>query len=317
MSGTISDSGPKRGQVHLEAFESQRAGRCAGQAPANRLVLAAANAWKGRLKLHVQHLARSDIGCCDENRTKGSGSFNRESCTLLPVSREEKKVSKASSGKPHGAGAGQETRPEASGRSSARANDERPAWRSIILTAILTAVLTACTTSLGIYVTSRYQLRQWHNEKMYTIEADLLSRRFGIVERFIKIANHESDLSSLYALRQQDLKDMQNAVSKGDLVKVIQFMRQNSEDNHRFDELNSEYLAVITMAVELFGPKTQKAVAVILKNHNPEVWEASEREKSDVVAAMSGELLLNLGDVPADTKVTASVGPNGSTRTAH
>ena len=46
-----------------------------------------------------------------------------------------------------------------------------------------------------------------------------------------------------------------------------------------------------------------------------QVWEASEEEKSGVVEAMSGEVLLNLVDVPAETKVMGSIGPNGSTRT--
>jgi len=194
----------------------------------------------------------------------------------------------------------------------ANKNEQGTSWRPIVLSALLTA----CITSLGVYLTSRYQLRQWHSEKMYTAETDLLSRRLGLVERFMKISRHQSDLMSLNALRQQDLKEMQEAVSNKDLAKVRQLMRQSSEDNHRFDELNSEYLAVMDMAVELFGPKTHAAVAVVLKNHNPQVWEASEKEQGNVVAAMTGEVLLNLGDVPADTKVSASIGPDGSTRTA-
>lgn len=218
-------------------------------------------------------------------------------------------MSKTSAGKPRAgspAGKGQSDTPPAS------KNAQGTSWRTIVLT----AVLTACTTSLGVYLTSRFQLRQWRSEKMYAIQADLLSRRLGLVERFIKISRHESDLASLYALKQQDLKEMQEAVSSRDVGKAWQLMRQNSEDNHRFDELNSEYLTVMTMAVELFGPKTQAAVAAILKNHNPQVWEASEEERGNVIAAMSGEVLLNLVDVPADTKVNAAIGPEGSTRTA-
>jgi len=189
--------------------------------------------------------------------------------------------------------------------------EQRTPWRTMVLTALMTIFPTL----LGVYVTNQYQLRQWGNEKMYTMQADLLSRRFGLVERFMKISRHESDLSSLYALRQQDLKEMQEAISNKDVAKARELMRQSSDDNHRFDELNSEYLTVMSMAVELFGPKTQAAVAVIVKNHNPQFWEASEEEKSGVVEAMSGEVLLNLVDVPAETKVMGSIGPNGSTRT--
>jgi|SRR5579859_4815197 len=193
----------------------------------------------------------------------------------------------------------------------ANGKQQETPWRAIVLT----AVLTACTTSLGVYLTGHYQWRQWRNEATYSIQTDLLSRRLGLVERFMRVSLRKSELASLYALRQQDLKEMQEAISRQDVAKAMLLMRQNSEDDHRFDELNSEYLTVMHMSVELFGPKTQDAVAVILKNHNPKVWETSAEERSNVIDAMSGEVLLNLADVPADTKITAAIGPIGSTRT--
>jgi hypothetical protein len=180
--------------------------------------------------------------------------------------------------------------------------------RQLTLT-VVTACLTLLGTLLGIGINQHIQQGQWSREKAYTIESDLLSRRLALMDRFLKVSRRDAELSTLKLLVQNNVDEVSQALKQKNVEVSYKLIREGEDDTRRLDEGRAEYLAVLTLSAAMFGPKTQHAIQMIVKNHNPNVWEADEQEKNTMVEAMSAELGWGLPDVPISTNQSFSTAP--------
>lgn len=187
-------------------------------------------------------------------------------------------------------------------------NDKLDLKKQLTLT-VVTAGLTLLATVVGIGINQYFQQNQWRREKTYTIESDLLSRRFALMDRFLKVSRRDVELSTLKFLAQNNADEIGKALKQKDVATSYKLIRDGQDDARRLDEGRAEYLAVLTLSATIFGPKTQDAIKTIMTNHNPNVWEADEQEKSAMVKAMSTELGWGLPDVPINTNQSFNATP--------
>ena len=182
-------------------------------------------------------------------------------------------------------------------------------FKAQLLTGVVTTLLTLIATVVGIVINEHLQQRHWDQEKHYTIESDLLSRRFALLDRFLKVSRRDAELSTLKFIVQYNVDQVANAAKQKDAASSYRLIRDGADETRRLDEGRAEYLAVLTLSAAIFGPKTQHAVQTIIAEHNPNVWEADEEEKDAMVEAMSSELGCGLPDVPVNTDKAFSTLP--------
>jgi hypothetical protein len=183
-------------------------------------------------------------------------------------------------------------------------------FKAQLLTGVVTTLLTLIATVVGIAINEHLQQHHWDQEKHYTIESDLLSRRFALLDRFLKVSRRDAELSTLKFLVQYNVDQVGNAAKQKDAVASYKLIRDGADETRRLDDGRAEYLAVLTLSAAIFGPKTQRAVHAIIAKHNPNVWEADEEEKSAMVEAMSSELGWGLPDVPVNTDKSFTASPS-------
>jgi hypothetical protein len=182
-------------------------------------------------------------------------------------------------------------------------------FKTQLLTSVVATILTLIATVVGIGINEHLQEHHWHQEKTYTIESDLLSRRFTLLDRFLKVSRRDGELSTLKFLVQYNTDLVSNAAKLKDASTSFKLIREGTDEIRRLDDGRAEYLAVLTLSAAIFGPKTQHAVQTIIAKHNPNVWEADEEEKSAMVEAMSAEIGWGIPDVPINTNVLFKATP--------
>lgn len=194
-------------------------------------------------------------------------------------------------------------------RSDDRESSNQSNFKKQLANSVLTACLTLIATLVGIGFTQHFQQNQWNREKAYTIESDLLSRRFALLDRFLKVSRRDAELSTLKLLVQNNTDEVSKALRQKDVAASYKLIKEGEDDVRHLDDGRAEYLAVLALSAATFGPKTQHAIAAILAKHNPNVWEADEDEKATMVEAMSAELGWGLPDVPISTSQSFSTAP--------
>lgn len=198
---------------------------------------------------------------------------------------------------------------QSSDKGSSGASTEKTDFRKQLPNILLTFCLTLLATLLSGGFAQRFQQAQWNREKTYTIETDLLSRRFALVDRYLKVSRRDMELTTLKFLIQNNADEVNKALKRQDVTASYRLIREGQDDVRRLDEGRAEYLAVLTLSAAMFGPKTQHVIQGIISKHNPSVWEANEEEKGAMVEAMTSELGWGIPDVPINTNQSFIANP--------
>lgn len=186
-----------------------------------------------------------------------------------------------------------------SNQSTAVEGEEKKPLSTLVVSLIVSNLFTFVVAASGIFLSGHLQREQWKAEKYYALQSDLLTRRLGLLDRFLLVSRRQNEATVLDALLLAEAEKIKKARAENDKDAEMKILDETAETMRRIDAIKSEYLAVLQLAARLFGPMTQQAVTNIVQNHNFEVWRATEDEISAMTLALTSEALLDLGEVPA------------------
>lgn len=188
----------------------------------------------------------------------------------------------------------------------------RTVW-VLVGTNVFTFAITVCSVMLSGYLARE----QWRAEKSYAMQSDLLSRRLAVLDRFLRVSRRASEALILNEVMINEKARLDAAREARDVTAQAVLLNEIAETVRKYEDIQSEYFAVLQIGARLFGPKVRGVVLRFVQRYNFEAWRASEEDVAAMTQALSEEALLDLGEVPAKNGATfvARGGPAPSAST--
>lgn len=167
--------------------------------------------------------------------------------------------------------------------------------------ALLSAVLAFVGAIGGTVLTGLYQTREWERNSRYEMERMILERRMNVMEKTCKLLNQapvidlwetEYDVREKNAQLAAEFADAQlrhRTSAKQPIDSEANFVKAMAL-RQKMLQLNAENLATLQLARMLFGPKTEKACAALVKDRHWYKGDEKEQEKDALLDAMADEM---------------------------
>ena len=164
-----------------------------------------------------------------------------------------------------------------------------PFFREIALL-IIGGLLTVSGTLLSSYMTNKNEEERWEKRNQLEFNKQVFEQRIKLVERTVKIIN-KSDLANFHYIAENGKIEL-GLLGKGEPDSII-------ENRKVIAELNSEFLAVLSLNNIYFGPKVVEASKELIAStsEGSPWWKAEEETKQKYINAMYEELFSGLNEI--------------------